>query len=372
MAIDDYFGMDAPADRQIGGEWHTWVSTPTGGSMVPYSSLSPIEQAKLTAGREYGANVYTTEEKANLDPRQAAEIYGSYDPALQAALSEIGQNPPTEGFIEPPPATDEQRYIDAMTALYEAGKLTPEQRAAYEANMGITPTPVAPVPDSPMAPVPDSPMAPGPVQPAPGVNPPPQQGPAPARPQGVGTYRNPNDFADWQSAAAQSLRAGPNMGEATGGPAGSYGGGAIWNKVLPQQNDAPMGAMADQRFGAYGNGAPPRSDSPMAPSAPNGDSPMNGGQLPTDFFTSLSEGINNMAGNQYTTPYGDMSGADLQSAYTADKGSDVGQWYADNFWNLGNMMADSPMAPPGTIPTVPYAGGGGGQGQVGTSQPRPD
>lgn len=287
MAIDDYFGMDAQPDRMIGDEWHTWVTTPDGsGSMQPYTSLPLAEQLKLAAGRDYGANIYTTEEKKGLDSAQANEIYNSYDPELRAKLEAIGQTPPPGGFDQ--------------------------------------------------APAPTSPMAPGPVQPAPGVTPPPMQGPAPSpgvnpAPPGVETYQNPNDFADWQTAAANSLRADPKMGMVTGGPAGSYGGGAIWNKVLQNKPDAPTGAMANQRFGAYDGGPTARPESPMAPPPNTGNQPDANPAL-----SPIMQAIMDAGGKEA-----------FAAALRAQAGGSTGV--------------------PGAIDgQAPYAGGGGGGGSVGT------
>ena len=192
--------------RMIGGDPYIWVGTDTRGAYQPAADVE-------------------------------AWVAGGGDITDREGFS--GRTAPAMPSLTP---DETANYQEFMRQLYESGGLTPEQRAAYEANMGITPAPVAPPP------------TPAPIAP-PGPTPPPNMDPALANQfeQGIRNtlaVNNPYDFMDWQSELGGDQR----LGEATGGPAGSYGGGAVWNQVIPQ-SEAPVQFPANVR--PYGSGIDP-------------------------------------------------------------------------------------------------------------------
>ena len=185
----------------------------------------------------------------------------------------------------------EANYREFMRLLYEADALTPEQRAAYEQNTAASEAPA----EAPANPWGDryrdyqgSPFVfvgregAGAIRPESDVqayvdqggdisdlaafdawqNPAPPSQPLPATPPASAldqtqrnhleqslrnqlALNNPNDFMDWQTPLLEQGNT-QRFGQATGGPAGSYGGGAIWNQV-GQDNPAPVNYPATVR-----------------------------------------------------------------------------------------------------------------------------
>jgi len=241
MALEDLFGYSAPEDRMIGGEWYTWVSKPGGGgNMVAYSELSPVEQAKLEIGRQYGQPVYTTAEKEGLSAEQAQQIWQSYPQEMRDAMNAAGSNRPEGGYL---------------------GGGNPGDYAPQ-------PAPIAPPPQSPITPVPGpTPPVAGPSAPDAGYDPlsdallkmdpsdldnilatnPEAREKWNRELQTVNVPRgtmaqNELDNFDWVSAQADALRGQPQQG---------FGGGAQWNRYMPQQQPgAPMSTPGMRPYSA--------------------------------------------------------------------------------------------------------------------------